>query len=96
MSRIHADEYAEDIDEEFADTEITIQGIADCIFEEDGELILLDYKTDYVKTEAELVKKYGKQLELYSKAIGGILEMNVKESIIYSFSLGKEIILNNS
>ena len=96
MSRIRAAEYAKDIDEEFADTEITIQGIADCIFEEEGELILLDYKTDYVKTEDELVKKYGRQLELYSKAIGDILEMNVKESIIYSFSLGREIILNNS
>ena len=96
MSRISAAEYVEDIDKEFANTQITIQGIADCIFEDDGELVLLDYKTDYVKTEQELIKKYGRQLELYSKAIGDILEMNVKESIIYSFSLGKEIILDNS
>lgn len=74
-----------------SDQEILIQGIIDAYFEEDGELILLDYKTDRVKTPQELVDRYKKQLELYAQALEQTTGKRVKERLIYSFCLGEEI-----
>lgn len=70
-----------------------IQGIIDLYFEEDGELVLVDYKTDRVmKNEAgekELVRRYAIQLDYYAKALTQLTGKKVKEKIIYSFALGK-------
>ena len=70
-----------------------IQGIIDLYFEEDGELVLVDYKTDRVMKgeagEKELVKRYAIQLDYYEKALTQLTGKNVKEKIIYSFALGK-------
>lgn len=72
-----------------------IQGIIDLYFEEDGELVLVDYKTDRVMKgeagEKELVKRYAIQLDYYEKALTQLTGKNVKEKIIYSFALGKEL-----
>ena len=70
---------------------ILIQGIMDVYFEEDGEIILLDYKTDRVRTEEELRKRYEAQLEYYAQALEQLLGKKVKEKWIYSFTLKKEI-----
>lgn len=70
---------------------VLIQGIIDAYFEEDGEIIVLDYKTDRVQTEAELKDRYQEQLRLYTKALEQIIRKKVKEQIIYSFTLCKEI-----
>ncbi len=81
---------------ELEDTEYTdnvlIQGIADCVFEENGELVLVDYKTDKVKSENELISLYKNQISFYKKAVSKTLKMNVKEALLYSFSLDKECI----
>ena len=70
-----------------------IQGIIDLYFEEDGELVLVDYKTDRVMKgeagEKELVKRYAIQLDYYAKALAQLTGKKVKEKIIYSFALGK-------
>lgn len=70
-----------------------IQGIIDLYFEEDGELVLVDYKTDRVMKgeagEKELVRRYAIQLDYYAKALTQLTGKNVKEKIIYSFALGK-------
>jgi ATP-dependent helicase/nuclease subunit A len=76
-----------------SDQPILIQGIIDAFFEEDGRIVLLDYKTDYIKTEEELIKRYEKQLELYGEAIEQTTGKKVKEHLMYSFCLGKEIAL---
>ncbi len=72
-----------------------IQGIIDMYFEEDGELVLIDYKTDRVNKstagEQELVKRYAIQLDYYAKALAQLTDECVKEKIIYSFALGKGI-----
>ena len=72
-----------------------IQGIIDLYFEEDGELVLVDYKTDRVMKgeagEKELVKRYAIQLDYYAKALTQLTGKTVKEKIIYSFALGKEV-----
>ena len=57
----------------------------------DGEIIVLDYKTDRVQNEAELKDRYQEQLRLYTKALEQITRKKVKEQIIYSFNLCKEI-----
>ena len=61
----------------------------------DGEIIVLDYKTDRVQTEAELKDRYREQLRLYTKALEQITRKKVKEQIIYSFTLRKEIHLED-
>ena len=72
-----------------------IQGIIDLYFEEDGEFVLVDYKTDRVMEgeagEKELVKRYAIQLDYYAKALTQLTGKKVKEKIIYSFALGKEL-----
>ena len=57
------------------------------------EIILVDYKTDYVENgkENELVEKYISQLELYQKALEESLQRKVGKTYIYSVYLGKEI-----
>jgi ATP-dependent helicase/nuclease subunit A len=74
------------------DDKILVQGIADCVFEESGQLVLVDYKTDRVKDENELLERYKKQLTFYKYAIEKTLKMPVKEAMLYSFYLEKECI----
>lgn len=71
---------------------VLIQGIIDVYFEEDGELVVLDYKTDRVQKGQELVEKYAEQLHLYGKALEQMTEKKVKEKLIYSFALKEEIL----
>ncbi len=73
---------------------VLIQGIIDAFFVEDGEIVLLDYKTDKVSDETELVSRYRIQLDYYKEALEASTNMKVKEIYIYSFSLGKEIPLS--
>ncbi len=77
---------------------VLIQGIIDVFFEEEDGFVVLDYKTDAVSTPEELVKRYQVQLDYYSEALEQIsgypLEKGakpVKERILYSFKLGREI-----
>ncbi len=70
---------------------ILIQGIIDVFFEENGELVLLDYKSDIVTDEIQLIHRYKVQLQYYKRALEQMLNKKVKEMIIYSLPLGKEI-----
>ncbi len=77
--------------DEFSDEKVMIQGIADCAFTEKGELVVVDYKTDRLKTEEEFVEKYSSQVKLYKKALSVCTDYSVKETVLYSFHLGKAI-----
>lgn len=78
--------------EEFPESEtVLVQGIIDVFFEEEDGLVVLDYKTDAVKTAGELIQRYRVQLDYYAQALEQIYGRPVKEKIIYSFKLGKEI-----
>lgn len=77
--------------EEESDEQILVQGIIDVYFEEEDGLVVLDYKTDKVRSATELVERYHAQLEYYAKALEQVLGKKVKEKIIYSFTLRKEI-----
>ena len=87
---ISAREYDMSLDESY-ESERVVQGIIDLYFEEeDGDIILVDYKTDRCHTEEEqreVARKYKKQLDLYSRAMEKILKRNVKEKYLYLFSV---------
>lgn len=69
---------------------ILIQGIADCIFEENGEYVIVDYKTDeYVSPQR--LDEYKKQIEIYARATEIITSSRVKEKIIYLIKYEKAI-----
>ena len=70
---------------------ILVQGIIDAYFEEPDGLIVLDYKTDKADRGEELAEKYQEQLRYYAKALEQMTGKKVKEKIIYSFTLKKEI-----
>jgi len=72
---------------------ILIQGIVDCYFQEDGELVLLDYKTDRAQEgiEESAAQKYRAQLELYREALEKLTGMKVKEAYIYLLSISKQV-----
>ena len=79
---------AKRLGEEFPEQEkVLIQGIIDAFFVEDGEIVLLDYKTDRVNTGKELWDRYETQVEYYEEALSKLMQMPVKERILYSFSL---------
>ncbi|MCR4926298.1 MAG: UvrD-helicase domain-containing protein [Clostridiales bacterium] len=80
-----------DIPCEMADEEILIQGIADCVFVKDNKIIIVDYKTDKVKSENELIKRYTGQIKTYSKALTLCFEMPVEKTVLYSFALDKAV-----
>ena len=67
------------------DEKILLQGIIDCWFEEDGNIILIDYKSDYYNSPEELMKKYHSQLEWYQYALEKITGKKVSEKYIYMF-----------
>lgn len=73
-----------------SDEMILVQGIIDAYFEEQNEIVLLDYKTDKVDDGEKLVKKYKEQLDYYQKALEQVTGKKVKEKIIYSVTLGEE------
>lgn len=72
---------------------VLLQGIIDAFFIEDGEIVLIDYKTDVIKTADELAKRYHVQIEYYKEALERILGMRVKEAILYSFALQEEVVI---
>ena len=75
------------------DEQILVQGIIDAYFEEEQGWVIVDYKTDRVPSGdiRELIPKYGRQLELYGKALEQISGKPVKEMVLYSLTLGREI-----
>ncbi len=72
---------------------VVLQGAVDCAFEEEGEIVLVDFKTDRMQREEEFRERYRVQLELYKDALEQCLEKPVKQCILYSFHLEKEILL---
>ena len=71
-----------------------LQGIIDTAFEEDGEWVLVDYKTDRVKSGGDLIKRYIIQMDLYKEALQRLTGMPVKACYIYSFRLHDAIIID--
>ncbi len=73
------------------DEKTVVQGVIDCVLDEGESVSVIDFKTDRVKSENELVERYKKQLEIYSGACEKMFQKPVQDMLIYSFALGKTI-----
>lgn len=60
-----------------------IQGIIDLLFEEDGKLYVIDFKTDARTTKKELMDRYSFQLRMYALAAGRIRRLPVDACLIW-------------
>ncbi|NMC28334.1 MAG: helicase-exonuclease AddAB subunit AddA, partial [Syntrophomonadaceae bacterium] len=67
--------------------DLLLQGIIDLYFLEDGQLVLVDYKTDRVtpQNRQEIIERYRIQLSVYREALEKIQMIPVRESYIYLF-----------
>ena len=72
-----------------AEEKVLIQGIIDVFFIENGEIVLLDYKTDVIDSMEALWNRYSVQIQYYEEALTKLMRMPVKERILYSFYLEK-------
>lgn len=73
---------------------ILLQGVVDCCIEEDGKLVIIDYKTDNIQTEEQLAQRsreYSSQVRAYATALGRIFETEVKETVLYFLSMGRAV-----
>ncbi len=70
---------------------VMVQGIIDAYFEENGVLVLVDYKTDSVKEDVRevLTTRYRTQLEYYERALCQMTGKTVRERMIYAFTNGE-------
>lgn len=76
------------------DEEILLQGVVDCCLEEDGKLVIIDYKTDSLRSRAQLEERrelYAGQVKAYSRALSRIFGMEVKETVLYFLSIGEMV-----
>ena len=72
---------------------VLVQGIIDAFYMKDEGIVLVDYKTDRISGEEELISRYKEQMDLYQKAIEKATHKKVIKRVLYSFSLGKEVVL---
>ena len=76
----------------FPETEtVLIQGIIDAYFIEEGEVVIVDYKTDRMHREEDFIGHYQVQLDYYEEALQKITHLSVREKLIYSVELQKAI-----
>ncbi len=77
---------------------ILVQGIIDAYMEEEDGLVLVDYKTDHIRKGEEqvLIDRYQIQLNYYTRALEQMTGKKVKEAVIYSFALQKDVVVIGS
>lgn len=75
------------------DERVLLQGVCDMFFEEDGELVVVDFKSDRVSVagEVEHAEGYAPQLDAYARALERIFGIKVRERLIYFFATGHTI-----
>lgn len=71
-----------------------IQGVVDMYIKSDTQNVIIDFKTDRVSSDDELIEKYEKQLKIYKRALEVAYNINVDKTYIYSFALEKLIEVN--
>lgn len=80
-------------DESLAAEPILIQGVIDCLFEDEQGVVLLDYKTDRIvmKQWEAAAERHRFQLELYAEAIESVLGRKVNECHVFFFDGGQSV-----
>ncbi len=74
-----------------AEEKVLVQGVVDCAFEENGGLVILDYKTDHINEPEKFVEEYADQLKIYARAMHAVLGLPIKQIVLYSFHLSDTI-----
>ncbi len=85
---------AEDVFGTAAGEELLLQGVVDCCIEENGRLCIIDYKTDAVRTDADIAQRsayYTGQLRAYAAALTRIFGMEVSDCVLYFLAAGKTV-----
>lgn len=74
------------------DTRTIVQGVIDCFFEEDGAIVLIDYKNSYMgsgRSADDIKAAYAGQIDLYRQALEGATGKKVKEAYLFLFDTGE-------
>ncbi|MDV3426521.1 MAG: PD-(D/E)XK nuclease family protein, partial [Bacillota bacterium] len=85
--------YKELMKDPYKDEKVLVQGIIDCCFYEEQDIILIDYKTDRCdkKDKNVLADRYKEQLNFYKMAIEKMTNKKVKEKYLYLFSIDEPV-----
>ncbi len=85
--------FNENGEKKYSGETIILQGIIDMFFEENGGIVIVDYKTDNVSSSSpqEIRARYKKQLELYSEAVSKLTGKPVTESVLYLAKTGETV-----
>ena len=77
----------------YEEESMMLRGIIDLYFEEDDEIVIVDYKTDYIDEEnkQDVINRYRKQLDLYADALTKLTGKKVKEKYLYLFNVDEEV-----
>lgn len=75
---------------------VMVQGIIDCYFEEGDDLVLLDYKSNYIDKEDpdaknRIISLYNEQIRLYAEALNTITQKNIKEAFLFLTGIGEAV-----
>ena len=89
---VHPSLTAEDGRQFREDRKQIVDGEVDLCFIEDGALVIVDYKTDRVR-ETEELRRHKPQLDLYEQAMTQILNLPVREKIVFSITLNDYIVV---
>ena len=81
---------------------VIVQGVIDCFYvNQNDEIVLIDYKTDFLnksiskeKVKEELKNMYEVQLNLYAESIKEITGKNISNKYLYSFKIDEFIEIN--
>ena len=77
---------ASDLLDTTIDEKILLNGVVDCCFEEDGEIVIVDYKTD----REDRSEEYAPQIKSYALALERVFNKKVREAYLYYLNLGYE------
>jgi len=91
LSKLPVGDILPELGLKYPEESVVIQGAADCLLIEADGITVIDFKSDRVKDEGELVARYAAQLDIYGKVFSSIYGLPVKEKIIYSFKLGRPV-----
>lgn len=91
ITEIEAGRFDNSLPDNVKNEPVVIQGSVDLVFEENGKIIILDFKTDRVTDEERLKEAYSEQLNIYATACEQILGKQVSDCLLYSFKLGRTI-----
>ena len=80
--------------------EILVQGVIDCCFEEEGKMILIDYKSNFIRPDrqheeelARIKDEYKVQIELYKEAVEKGTGREVAEAYLYLFVSSDQLLM---